>query len=203
LVSYAAPVVLATTGCTDDVSTSQTYDCPRNSDITIITVTGSNFGPQHATIMIGGVVAEQVDLSTYGLNGSEQTTAMAILPGVGLTVLVIQSGGEVSAAKKQLSYAVASVSIYTVSGCDTSSTMPYGTINCLTNGSAVLTISGNNFGTTALTVAIGGRDCSVIDTYTNATASYLTCNLPAGTGKQQFVTLTDVSGTAAEQVRIM
>jgi hypothetical protein len=71
---------LSTTGCTDDNGTSQTYGCPRQGNSTIITVTGTNFGPQHATIMIGGVVAEQVDPSAHGKNGSKQTTAMAILP---------------------------------------------------------------------------------------------------------------------------
>eukprot|EP00953_Heterococcus_sp_UTEX-ZZ885_P030846 16257-Heterococcus_DN1.PRE.3 len=107
LLSYAAPVVLATTGCNDDIDGLSTKDCPRHSNHTIITVTGTNFGPQHGTILIGGVIAEQVKLSDYGKAGLEQTTAMALLPygsGTQLTVNVIQKGGEISEGKKQLSY---------------------------------------------------------------------------------------------------
>jgi hypothetical protein len=65
--------------------------------------------------LIGGVVAKAVRLSDYNMTGREQTTAMAILPygsGTQLTVNVIQSGGEVSVGKKQLTYASCGIGKY-------------------------------------------------------------------------------------------
>jgi hypothetical protein len=117
LVSYAAPVVTATKGCVDDAFTNghSTSDCPRQSNNTVITVIGMNFGPQHAAIMIGGIVAQPVNLNDFGNAGREQTTAMAILPygsGTQLTVNVIQSGGEVSVGKKLLSYSKCGAGYY-------------------------------------------------------------------------------------------
>jgi hypothetical protein len=65
--------------------------------------------------LLGGVLAKAVKLSDYNMTGKEQTTAMAILPygsGTQLTVNVIQSGGEVSVGKKQLSYASCGIGRY-------------------------------------------------------------------------------------------
>jgi hypothetical protein len=61
-----------TTGCTDDDSNPNsiiTYDCPRSGAHTVITVTGTNFGPQHASILVGGVIAAPVVLADHGKAG--------------------------------------------------------------------------------------------------------------------------------------
>jgi hypothetical protein len=103
LLSYAAPVVTSVSGCTNSSSGSgggfSTIDCPRDGSSTVITVTGTNFGPINAKIMIGGVTAEPVSLSDYGMQHLVHTVAMALVPsgsGVAQTVNVIQDNGKVS-----------------------------------------------------------------------------------------------------------
>jgi hypothetical protein len=57
LLSYAAPAVTSVSGCANSSSSGggfSTVDCPRDGSSTVITVTGRNFGPTNAKIMIGG-----------------------------------------------------------------------------------------------------------------------------------------------------
>jgi hypothetical protein len=72
-VSYAAPTVKHTSGCTDDHSNPNsiiTYDCPRSGSAAIITVTGNNFGPDACSILVGGVIATPVKLADHGNAGT-------------------------------------------------------------------------------------------------------------------------------------
>jgi hypothetical protein len=71
--------------------------------------------------------------------------------------------------------------------------------------------------TGSLAISVGGSVCVIVDAYfetptaTNDTAAsdngtcmppsgYAKCKLPAGTDNLQFVTLTDITGTASAQV---
>eukprot|EP00953_Heterococcus_sp_UTEX-ZZ885_P021816 12143-Heterococcus_DN1.PRE.1 len=95
------------------------------------------------------------------------------------------------------------------SGCSTSSTLTNGTVDCPTDGSAVLTIHGDNFGTGALAVSVGGRQCVVLEAFMDLSVQnqagdncippqgYARCQLPAG--KLQFVSITDTTGSKAQQ----
>jgi hypothetical protein len=108
MLSYASPTVQTISGCTD-AGDGSTFDCPRNatSSRTLLTVTGTNFGPDLVTVMVGGVTAEPSSLDDNNLAGMEQTTATAWLPsgsGSSLAISVIQRGGEVSNGRKLLSY---------------------------------------------------------------------------------------------------
>jgi IPT/TIG domain len=104
------------------------------------------------------------------------------------------------------------VGMTSVTGCNPSADLPYGTVDCPTDGSAVLTIHGDNFGTGALAISVGGRECVVLSAVMDMSvknqsntscvppSGYAQCQLPAGTGKLQFISLTDTTGSKSQQV---
>jgi hypothetical protein len=104
------------------------------------------------------------------------------------------------------------VGMTNVTGCSTSVALPNGTVDCPTDGSAVLTIHGDNFGTGALAISVGGRECVILSAVMDLSvknqsdsscvppSGYATCQLPAGTGKLQFISLTDTTGSRSQQV---
>eukprot|EP00953_Heterococcus_sp_UTEX-ZZ885_P025401 13808-Heterococcus_DN1.PRE.3 len=104
------------------------------------------------------------------------------------------------------------VGMTSVTGCSPSADLPYGTVDCPTDGSAVLTIHGDNFGTGALAISVGGRECVVLSAVMDMSvknqsntscvppSGYAKCQLPAGTGKLQFISLTDTTGSKSQQV---
>lgn len=102
LLSYASPVVEAVSGCDDDGLT--TVNCPRDGNGTYITVTGTNFGPSAAQVLVGGVLAEIGEMKN---TTSTHTTTVARLPpgsGTQVTINAIQKNGEVSSGAKLLSF---------------------------------------------------------------------------------------------------
>jgi IPT/TIG domain len=105
------------------------------------------------------------------------------------------------------------VGVQSVTGCSNSSSLVNGTVDCPTDASAILTVSGENFGTGVLSISVGGRECIIQEAYmdtsvlldANSTTcippkGYAYCKLPAGTGKLQFVTVSDITGTTSQQV---
>jgi hypothetical protein len=106
--------------------------------------------------------------------------------------------------------------ISSVTGCTQSSQLVNGTVDCPTDGSKILTVYGDNFGTGSLSISVAGKTCTVLnavmdtsiaidssisnnDTCTPSSGS-ATCKLPVGVGKLQFVTLSDITGSASTQV---
>ena len=91
------------------ISLIDSAGCPRQDNSVIVTVRGHSFGPQHASVMIGGELATQVDLASNGFTGETdaQTVALARLPagsGTTISINIIQKNGEVSEGKKLLGY---------------------------------------------------------------------------------------------------
>ena len=72
-----------------------------------VTVSGNNFGPDQASVFIGGVKATLIPLSSRGLSGWEQNTTIVRVPsgsGLSVGVNVLQMSGELSDGVRMLSY---------------------------------------------------------------------------------------------------
>jgi hypothetical protein len=106
LLSYAAPGMTGIAGCQASTDPSlATVDCPRNASAlgTVITITGSNFGSSNALIIVGGsqCANTQHDAAT------PQAKITCLLPSgtsASSAVLLVQSGGVISASPLYLGY---------------------------------------------------------------------------------------------------
>lgn len=82
--------------------------------------------------------------------------------------------------------------LFSVAGC---SNMVAQTLDCPTQGGAVLTLRGINFAS-PLAVLVGGASCAIIG---NFTETLIHCGLPAGTGASQQVVISSINQFSAAQ----
>ena len=114
--SYKVPTVLSYSGCPSElIDGQQTISCPRQQTVgedgsaqqTVITVTGNNFGPSHAYVVVAGRLCMRAD-PPEGFDADDyHTTAFAVLePGSGSKqrISVLQVGGELSDGNGILDY---------------------------------------------------------------------------------------------------
>lgn len=164
------PIVLVVSGCSNNTNNS-TSNCP-TSDLptpTVITVQGANFGVQGYVSVAG--------LNCRNVSFINSTLLTCTLPqGVGLQLpITVSSGIFVSLPAFAVSYALPAIT--SVTGCVGSSLSPnMTTTNCKRDGSSVLTINGNNFGSQTPSVTVGGVKCTEV---TMVTAHVrVTCKMP-------------------------
>lgn len=92
LISYSSASITSVSGCTDVLTT--TTECPRG-ETSDITITGTNFGPSGATVLVGGLECANLTHSSVSPHTSVSCTA----PGgttENVDVILIQSSGAVS-----------------------------------------------------------------------------------------------------------
>ncbi len=98
---YAAPAVTRVEGCPEQYGDT-TNDCPTGGNI-IIYVSGENFGPSGAAILVGGLPCTNV----YAPTGDpHHRLACTLGPGTGVDLPVVVINGRVSTQTGTLSYAV-------------------------------------------------------------------------------------------------
>eukprot|EP00457_Paulinella_chromatophora_P000003 gb/GEZN01000003.1/.p1 GENE.gb/GEZN01000003.1/~~gb/GEZN01000003.1/.p1 ORF type:complete len:6228 (-),score=473.22 gb/GEZN01000003.1/:302-18958(-) len=121
LLSYALAVLTSISGCPLPVSVAvaSTTDCPRTDGATTITLTGNNFGPSAALVLLQGVPLT----ATHDTLTPHNKVLFQLPVGAGLdrTVLLLQGNGAVSTNSMSLSYKPCDASTHEVVGnvtCD-------------------------------------------------------------------------------------
>ena len=183
LVSYAPPAIESITGCTDQTDGSTT-DCDRQG-LQTITVTGTNFGPATATVLVGGRQCTGVSHTLLPTDTSapfltdivECTTPEGTR--LDRVVQIKQVGGEISASVPTLSY----------KQCEAGYRGPAGTTTCFECDEGTFTAVAGKAncqpcppGTAA--TGKGATECVACDPgFHSESASASTQCLPCGEGK--------------------
>ena len=107
-------------------------------------------------------------------------------PGTGLVVNIFaKNGNKASEAKPWLGYASPSITSLSSANCSQSTDNALVLVNCTRTG-GLITIEGQNFGSSGLVIVIGPSLCRIV----SSTVSTVSCTLPVGVGFGTYIMVT-------------
>lgn len=175
------PRLTSISGCVDEGAS--TIECPTIGEVDLW-VTGENFSGSDLVLASDSAPRPCMPISS--------TVARCLLPpGSGVVSARLRAGCRVS---DTMPLAYAPPSVISVAGCQDQGN---GTENCPAGGSALLTISGSNFGPQGAQVLVGDRLCANVQHDPADPHGKLTCELPSGSGNLQAVRVLTAAGSAA------
>eukprot|EP01012_Entosiphon_sulcatum_P051097 TRINITY_DN7013_c0_g1_i3.p1 TRINITY_DN7013_c0_g1~~TRINITY_DN7013_c0_g1_i3.p1 ORF type:complete len:4070 (-),score=286.73 TRINITY_DN7013_c0_g1_i3:31-12240(-) len=191
-VSYAAPIVTRVQGCTD--SGQVTQQCPTSGGLRL-TITGDNFGTSAASITLGSQTCSAV---VHTLPSQQLTCTLPAGTGANIPVIVSQGGQFSAEVDRTVSYSGSTILVPTITRVQGCVDVGLSTVGCAARGGALLTISGQNFGTAGAQVTVGGLTCTSV---THSVANtQVQCLLPAGAGVGNIVGVTSSPGIRSGEI---